>query len=180
MKFILSFIGVSVVALAFGFCSQKTESTNEDYMRIHITANSNSTQDQNMKYLVKDAVVEFLIPMLADAEDKSQASEIICQNLDKIEEVVNCVLKNQNVEYLANVNIVEEEMPARAYDDLVLEAGVYESLNIALGEAKGDNWWCIVFPAVCFLDTKNFDNLEYISKIWDIINDVTNQKKENL
>ena len=65
-------------------------------------------------------------------------------------------------------------MPTRAYDNLVLESGVYESLNIALGDAKGDNWWCVVFPAVCFVDTKNYENLEYISKILDIIYRVTN------
>lgn len=173
MKLILSFIGVGIVVLACLFCGQRNETQNEEYMRVHIIANSNSAQDQDLKYLVKDAVVEFLIPKLADAKSKLQAQEIICENLKKIEEVANAVLKNQNVDYSSKACVIEEEIPARAYENLTLDAGVYQSLNIKLGEAKGDNWWCVVFPAVCFLDSKNFANIEYISKIWDIINDVT-------
>lgn len=174
MKYILSLCGVAIIAFSLIFCGQEKEQVNDDYMRIHIVANSNSTEDQNIKYMVKDAVVDFLIPLLARAESRVEASEIVSQNLSKIEEVVNSVLKAQSANYYASVTIIEEEMPARAYDNMVLEEGIYESLNIKLGQAKGDNWWCVVFPAVCFLDTKNFQNLEYISKIWDIINGVTN------
>lgn len=69
--------------------------------------------------------------------------------------------------------VKQENLPDRAYDDLVLEAGVYDCLNIELGNANGDNWWCVVFPAVCFLSSKNPENVVYISKIWEIINRVT-------
>lgn len=173
MKFILSFVAVAIIAIAIVFCGQKETSANEDYMRIHIIANSNSQQDQNIKYMVKDAVVEFLIPVLAEAENKAEAETLINQNLAKVEEVANAVLRTQGMTYTSRISIVYEEMPARAYDNLVLEEGIYESLNIVLGEGNGDNWWCVVFPAVCFLNSNNFQNLEYISKIWDIINDVT-------
>ena len=174
MKFILSFIAIAIVAVSVVFCGQTQNSSNDDYMRIHITANSNSQQDQDIKYLVKDAVVEFLIPVLSEAKNKEEAEILINQNLEKVEEVANSALKTQGVTYNSSISIVYEQMPARAYDNLVLEEGVYESLNIVLGEGKGDNWWCVVFPAVCFLNSNNFQNLEYISKIWDIINDVTN------
>ena len=173
MKFILSFIGVAIIAVAVLFCGQ-TNNVDDDYMRIHIVANSNSVEDQNLKYLVKDAVVEFLIPILADAKNKDQAKDLLVENVEKIEEVANVVLKTEGVDYFASVSIKNEEMPTRAYNNLVLESGVYESLNIALGDAKGDNWWCVVFPAVCFVDTKNYENLEYISKILDTIYRVTN------
>ena len=63
--------------------------------------------------------------------------------------------------------------PTRVYDDFSLQSGVYQSLKIDLGQAKGDNWWCVVFPAVCFTSSKNPQNLEYISKIWDTIQSVT-------
>ena len=174
MKFILSFIAIAIVAVSVVFCGQTQNPSNDDYMRIHITANSNSKQDQDIKYLVKDAVVEFLIPVLSEAKNKEEAEILINQNLEKVEEVANSALKSQGVSYNSSISIVYEQMPARAYDNLVLEEGIYESLNIVLGEGKGDNWWCVVFPAVCFLNSNNFQNLEYISKIWDIINDVTN------
>ena len=172
MKYILSFLTVSTIIVCVLFYGQK-ESVNEDYMRIHISANSNSQQDQDLKYLVKDAVVEFLIPALSEAETKSEAQSVIVENLSKIEEVANAVLKSQNVSYTSTISIDYQQIPARAYDNFVLEEGVYESLNIVLGEGKGDNWWCVVFPAICFINSNNFQNLEYISKIWDIINDVT-------
>lgn len=173
MKFVLSFVGVFAIALAVLFCGQKPESVNEDYMRIHITANSTSSQDENVKYMVKDAVTNFLIPILSEAETKSEAEIVVSQNLQKIEEIANSVIKSNSLNYSSKVCIDFEQMPARAYDNLVLDEGVYQSLNIVLGDGKGDNWWCVVFPAVCFLNSNNFQNLEYISKIWDIINGVT-------
>lgn len=173
MKYILSFFGLLAVVCAICFCRGGNIASQEDFMRIHVTANSSSIQDKDIKYIVKDAVVEFLIPELAFAETKLQAGEIIAKNLVKINEVVKETLKRCNVSYGCSVSIKQEEVPARVYDNIVLEEGVYDCLKIDLGEAKGDNWWCVVFPAVCFIDSKNSENLEYISKIWEIINSVT-------
>lgn len=168
MKYILSFLSLVGVLCAIFFCGSETN-TDEDYLRIHITANSSSIEDQNMKYYVKDEVVDFLIPLLAEAQDKEQASKIIEENLIKIKEVVSLTLKKYQISYSANVYISQEDMPTRAYGDLVLEEGIYDCLKIDLGEAKGDNWWCVVFPAVCFINSKNPQNYEYISKIWETI-----------
>ncbi|MBP3431519.1 MAG: stage II sporulation protein R [Clostridia bacterium] len=174
MKYILSFVGIVIVVLAVFLCrgESSVEAVNEDYMRIHIVANSNSEKDQNVKYVVKDAVVEFLIPVLAEAETKDEAKTIILENINKINEVVLAALRCEGAAYSATVSISEENMPMRVYDNLILEEGVYECLNISLGQAQGDNWWCVVFPAVCFLDTKNPANFVYISKIWEILNSV--------
>lgn len=175
MKYLLSLVGLSMICCAIFLCGGNKEENSlaEDYMRIHITANSNSVFDQNLKYEVKDSVVEFLIPKLAYANDKNEAISVIFENISFIEEVVSAVLRNAKVNYSANVSITQEDMPSRAYDNLVLDAGVYDCLKIDLGDAKGDNWWCVVFPAVCFISSKNYENYEYISKIWEIINSVT-------
>lgn len=169
MKYLIAVFGVIAVVCGICFCRQKPAVEN-DFVRIHVTANSTSASDENIKYLVKDAVVEFLIPYLADAQNKQEAQKIIEENLPQIENVVCQTLKNQNVFYGCRVSIESENMPTRAYGDLVLEEGVYDCLKIDLGQAKGDNWWCVVFPAVCFVSSKNPQNYEYISKIWDIIN----------
>lgn len=175
MKYILSFIGIGIICCAIFLCAEKNEtfqSINEDYMRIHITANSNSVKDQNLKYEVKDDVVEFLIPLLAFAENKDDAMQIIYQNLNEIRNVVVETLRKANVCYSASVSIERENIPTRSYDSLLLESGLYDCLKIDLGEAKGDNWWCVVFPAVCFISSKNSENYVYISKIWNIINNI--------
>ena len=175
MKYILSFFGVVAVLCAVFFCTRKNQNIDEDFVRIHITANSNSDFDKNIKYKVKDAIVDFLIPALADAENKEQAEEMLISNLRKIEAVANDTLKANGARYLAKVSLLEEKMPTRYYADFVLESGIYQSLKIDLGQARGDNWWCVVFPAVCFTETKNPRNLEYISKIWDTIKNVTSR-----
>lgn len=173
MKYILSFFGIVAIFCAVFFCTKKGNEVNDDYVRIHITANSNSDFDKNIKYKVKDAVVDFLIPMLGDVKDKESAEILLKDNLQKIEAVANDALCRFGVKYNAQVTLVEEKIPTRVYDDFSLQSGVYQSLKIDLGQAKGDNWWCVVFPAVCFTSSKNPQNLEYISKIWDTIQSVT-------
>ena len=173
MKYILSFFFFFAIFCAVFFCTKKGNEVNDDYLRIHITANSNSDFDKNIKYKVKDAVVDFLIPMLGDVKDKESAEILLKDNLQKIEAVANDALCRFGVKYNAQVTLVEEKIPTRVYDDFSLQSGVYQSLKIDLGQAKGDNWWCVVFPAVCFTSSKNPQNLEYISKIWDTIQSVT-------
>ena len=173
MKYILSFFGIVAIFCAVFFCTKKGNEVNDDYLRIHITANSNSDFDKNIKYKVKDAVVDFLIPMLGDVKDKESAEILLKDNLQKIEAVANDALCRFGVKYNAQVTLVEEKIPTRVYDDFSLQSGVYQSLKIDLGQAKGDNWWCVVFPAVCFTSSKNPQNLEYISKIWGTIQSVT-------
>ena len=173
MKYILSFFGIVAIFCAVFFCTKKGNEVNDDYLRIHITANSNSDFDKNIKYKVKDAVVDFLILMLGDVKDKESAEILLKDNLQKIEAVANDALCRFGVKYNAQVTLVEEKIPTRVYDDFSLQSGVYQSLKIDLGQAKGDNWWCVVFPAVCFTSSKNPQNLEYISKIWDTIQSVT-------
>lgn len=173
MKYILSFVGVVVVCCTIFLCGGNKGNLDNDYLRIHITANSNSIDDQNVKYKVKDAVVEFLIPELSEAQTKEEARIIVTSNLEKLTEIVKLILRNEGKKYSAHISVTQEDMPTRAYGNLVLEEGVYDCLKIDLGEAKGDNWWCVVFPAVCFVSSKNPENYEYISKIWEIINSVT-------
>lgn len=169
MKYILAFLGIGAICLGI-FCFGWNKAAENDYMRIHVVANSNSNFDTNIKYVVKDAVVEFLIPYLADAKSKDEAMQIIKEKQNSISAVANAALKAEGAKYAARVEIASEQMPTRVYGNLVLEEGLYDCLQINLGNAKGDNWWCVVFPAVCFVDSKNPENIEYVSKIWEIIN----------
>ena len=172
MKYLLSFISVCVITLILVFCGNG--GTQEEYFRIHIRANSNSEADQNVKYIVKDAVVDFLIPLLSDVETKDEAEDVMNANLDQIEEVADEILFENGFTYKSSAYISFEEFPTREYDDLVLEEGFYDALILALGTGSGDNWWCVVYPPFCFLETKNSENYVYISKIWEIINNIIN------
>ena len=143
-----------------------------EYLRIHIRANSNCEADQAVKYKVKDAVVEALIPYLSKIESFDQAVEVVSANFSMVENVANSVLTDNGFNYKSKACIKNEYFPTRTYENITLEEGYYDALIINLGSGEGNNWWCIVFPAFCFTKTKNSDNLVYISQIWEIIKNV--------
>ena len=173
MKYIIGVVSAIAIALVLIFSPlaslQKCE---VEYLRIHIRANSNSAEDQRVKYLVKDRIVEVLIPYLSEVETFEQAKEIVRQNFSLIESEAEDVLLSEGFSYGCRADIRKEMFPTRTYENLTLEEGEYEALILELGSGEGDNWWCIVFPAFCFTKSQNSDNIVYISKIWEIINSV--------
>ncbi len=177
MKYVLSALCVLGIILTLVFCGIKLPSKEEvivaeDYLRIHIRANSDEAIDQNVKYKVKDAVVEALIPILADCQTKSEAKNVLKQNFSYVESIANNVLKANGFEYKSSAKFDREVFPLRVYDEITLPEGEYDALVLNLGSGKGNNWWCVVYPAFCFLETKNSDNVVYISQIWEIIKSV--------
>lgn len=166
-------ISLIVLGGVVGFCNAKqTELTADSFLRIHIRANSNSAEDQAVKYKVKDKIVEYLTPILTEANTKQQAIKIISQNLQEISNVAGLVLKEEGYNYDANAVLRSEYFPIRCYDDVVLESGEYDSLIVELGNATGNNWWCVVYPPLCFVNTDdtNSSNIVYRSKLLEIIN----------
>ena len=152
MKYSWGVVGLVIVCLSIFVFGKSEKNVSDDYLRIHIIANSNSVEDQKLKYDVKDAVTQFLGTELKNAQDFEDAKQKIEQNLPQITAVSNGVLKCKGASYLSNCSLSCEEIPTRAYDNLILGGGKYQTLVIKLGDADGDNWWCVVFPNVCFAD----------------------------
>lgn len=144
-----------------------------DYLRIHIRANSNNVVDQNVKYKVKDAVVEYLTPYLCNVPSKENAINII-NNLNKnVEKQCVRILKENGFDYSVNVKIANEYFPARTYSNTTLDAGFYDAVIIELGEAVGDNWWCVMYPPLCFVNkNENTMQIKYKSKIVEWFNKI--------
>ena len=172
MRYLIGILSAIALVLILIFCPLATKCEEVQYLRIHIRANSNQSYDQAVKYKVKDAVVEALIPLVSEIESFDEAKTKISQNYSLIEQTANKVLKANGFSYLAKAKIDNEYFPTRVYDEIVLEEGNYDALILELGEGKGNNWWCIIFPAFCFTETKNSDNIVYISRIWEIIKSV--------
>ncbi len=175
--FVAALCGVLLSVLMICSPFFATKQTQTEYLRLHIRANSNTQEDQRVKYKVKDAIVEALIPLLADVETKDQAKDIVVKNFDYINAVADEVLKSEGFYYGAKSKIATEEFPTRTYENITLEQGEYEAVIIELGTGTGDNWWCLVYPAFCFTKTKNPTNYVYISKIWEIIEKVSGRNK---
>ena len=146
---------------------QETAQAENDYLRIHVRANSNDAVDQDIKYKVKDEVVKFITPYAAQCVDKETAKKVIGGILKDIEKVCDRVLKEHGFTYTSRASVREEQFPTRVYGDLTLEHGVYDALIIELGEGVGDNWWCVIYPPLCF--TSPTTDIKYRSLIYDII-----------
>lgn len=168
-KFIAVILVAAAVIGAVIFASNyKTESTaDNDYLRIHVRANSNSDIDQNIKYKVKDEVVKYITPYAAQCTDKTAAMEVIGGILSDIEKVCDRVLRENGFSYKSKAGVHAEEFPTRIYGELTLENGLYDALIIELGSGEGDNWWCVIYPPLCF--TSGTADVKYRSAIYDII-----------
>ena len=147
------------------------QSTNADFLRIHIRADSNSQADQNVKYIVKSAVVDYLTPYLAEASSKDKAMAIVKEHLDGIEDVCDKVLSQNGFTYKSHARLCKEEFPDRTYDGVTLSAGVYDALIVELGSGSGNNWWCVVYPPLCFVggESNGTNQIIYKSKLMEII-----------
>ena len=168
---------VFVVLLLILFGCMPTQSKT-DYLRIHIRADSNNTADQSVKYAVKQAIVDYLTPYLAQCNTKSQAMAVVKQQLKNIENVCDKVLSQAGFSYKATARLKQEDFPERAYNNVVLPSGVYDALIINLGSGQGNNWWCVVYPPLCFVEgTPTGDNaIVYRSKLLEIINNWKNSR----
>lgn len=152
---------VALIILFIGFYPQKTGTkANEDIqvipdeaIRLRILANSDVEEDQDLKRKVRNAVNEEITTWVEDLTDIEQARQLIEENIDKIEDIVGQVIEENGesisyqAEYGKNVTF-----PTKLYGDYLYPAGEYEAILITLGEGEGANWWCVVFPPLCFLD----------------------------
>lgn len=165
---IVALIAAVIICLAFvGFKSETVQADN-DYLRIHVRANSNSAEDQKVKYEVKDEIVRFITPYIKECVDKQAAMEVMGNLTDEISEVADAALRERGYTYGARASVRAEQFPTRVYGDLTLDEGVYDALIVELGTGEGDNWWCCIYPPLCF--TSASADVQYKSIITEIIN----------
>ena len=120
-----------------------------DVVRLHVVANSNGAEDQAVKLLVRDAVLEEAARWYQGAGSMEEASSQLCTHLQSIAGAARQVLGEQGVGYSATAQMTEMYFPTRDYGDFRLPAGRYRTLRVTLGEGAGKNWWCVVFPSLC-------------------------------
>ena len=124
----------------------------DSVFRLHVIANSDSKEDQNLKYVVRDNLLSYMNNICKNCNSKEEAISIVEENKDKFEEIATNTIKNQGYSYAVKINIGNFEFPTKQYGDISLPAGMYDALRVEIGEAKGQNWWCVMFPPLCFVD----------------------------
>lgn len=141
----------------FGFRETATSSSSlnelsDKLLRFHVIANSDSREDQAVKLKVKEAVLDLLSPSLSNARDKEEAKQIITSRMDEILTCSRNTLSQYGFSYSVEASITSCEFPIKSYGDLIFPSGTYEALRIVLGNGDGKNWWCVMYPPLCFVD----------------------------
>lgn len=121
-------------------------------VRFHVLANSDSEADQQLKLAVRDRVLQEYGQLLQECESKEETLRALEQAQQEICETAMAEVIAQGYAYPVRVSLVREEFPFKKYDDLIFPAGVYDALRIEIGAAEGQNWWCVLYPQMCFVD----------------------------
>ena len=129
-------------------CSHDT-AIYDDVIRIHVIANSDSAQDQELKLKVRDGVIDTAGILLRGCTSEKQAEHILSNNLEALEEAAYEVQRECGYNYTIAAELTHEYYPSRNYDTFRLPCGKYRSLKIKIGDAQGKNWWCVIYPSFC-------------------------------
>ena len=121
----------------------------DNVLRLHVLANSDSSEDQALKLEVRDRILEETATLFKDCKSKDEAREAVESNLDKIREIAEQTVREAGYDYGVSVSLGEEEYPTKNYEECCFPAGEYLSLRVMIGEAEGENWWCVLFPPLC-------------------------------
>lgn len=120
--------------------------------RLHVIANSDSSEDQELKYKVRDALLEYMDQISNKSTSKEEIISLMEQNKDTLYNIAKKVIEENGYDYSVNISIGNFEFPTKTYGDISLPAGYYDALKVEIGEASGQNWWCVMFPPLCFVD----------------------------
>lgn len=152
----------------------------ENILRLHVLGNSNTWQDQINKLYVRDLVLSIVEKLFVEVKDSTEAVEKLKEKKDDLVTLVNRKLHHSGKDIVVSADIGYQDFPKVKYDHCTLPAGNYQALQVKVGKAEGLNWWCVLFPSLCFanyvqLDEQEFEK-EYRLLVWDIINKKFNKK----
>lgn len=153
---ICSLITVLIIYIIFPYISLEKEEAafqgNDNIIRFHVIANSDSKPDQELKLEVRDRILEEVGEEFDSSKNIDESRKIIEENLNKIKNIAEDQIKKEGKDYKVEVSLGNDKFPTKTYGDLTLPAGEYEALKVVIGEGKGKNWWCVMFPPLCFVD----------------------------
>lgn len=136
--------------------SVKGSVTQEDIakkiIRFHVVANSDSDKDQQLKLKIRDEILKFIEPKLKKSNSLEESRNILKSNNNEMKKIAEEIIKNNNFNYSVKTSLCKDNFPVKEYGNIVLPAGEYEAYKIIIGNGKGKNWWCVMFPPLCFID----------------------------
>lgn len=145
------YILISASAYTNAVCTDISDSV----FRLHVIANSNSAEDQNLKYIVRNNILKYMNSITSGVSSKEDIIKIISNNLEEFKQIAQETVYENGFNYEVSAEIGNFEFPTKAYGDVSFPAGFYDALKIKIGNAEGQNWWCVMFPPLCFIDVSS-------------------------
>ena len=150
---ILSLFIITMVYLVYPYMEVKnTNSFKEDIIRFHIKANSDMEEDQLLKIKIRDEVLDAMGKEFGNSTSIEETRAIVGNNLDYIKNIAEDVVAREGKDYSVNISMGNKKFPTRQYGNITFPSGEYETVMLTIGEGKGKNWWCVMFPPLCFID----------------------------
>lgn len=142
----LTFISIS------SYANDVSKDLSDNFFRLHILANSDSDSDQALKLKVRDNIISYMNTLSYDGLNKNEAIELTNSHLIAFQEIAEKTIASEGYNYDVKLEVGNFYFPTKEYGNISLPAGYYDALKIEIGEAKGQNWWCSLFPPLCFVD----------------------------
>ncbi|MEN3002951.1 stage II sporulation protein R [Dehalobacterium formicoaceticum] len=150
---LLLLLGIGAGGFIYGYQEYNAKPLpNNDLIRLHVLANSDSAYDQKVKLLVRDEVIKYMTPYFQETKTIAEARAKVQEQLPEIQKCAENRLASLGENYSAQAELGDFNFPTKAYGNLVLPSGEYEALRIVLGAGEGKNWWCVLYPPLCFVD----------------------------
>lgn len=137
---------------AFDYVQAVSSDIQESVFRLHVLANSDTKEDQELKYMVRDALLEYMNTICQNITSKEDAIFLVEKHKSEFENIALDVIRKEGFDYFVNINIGNFKFPTKTYGDISLPAGMYDALRVEIGGSNGQNWWCVMFPSLCFID----------------------------
>ena len=137
---------------AFSYVNAVSNNIQNSVFRLHVIANSDSTEDQNLKYIVRDKVLEYINTISDSSSSKEDVIALANKNINEIQKIAQDTIQENGYNYSVNLSVGNFAFPTKSYGDITFPAGFYDALKIEIGRAEGQNWWCVMFPPLCFVD----------------------------
>ena len=149
---IILLLFIYCIICAFSYVNAVSTDIQNSVFRLHVIANSDSDEDQNLKYIVRDKVLEYISSISNSSMTKDEVIALASENINEIQKIAENTIYENGYNYSVKLNIGNFSFPTKKYGDITFPAGFYDALKIEIGEAKGHNWWCVMFPPLCFVD----------------------------
>ncbi len=142
-----------VFLLSVNYVKAVSYNLSDSVFRLHIIANSDSENDQNLKLKVRDNVIEYMNTLTSNCSNKADVISIVSDNLDNFKNIALNTIKENGYNYDVNIEVGNFYFPTKTYGDISFPSGNYDALKIEIGQAVGQNWWCVLFPPLCFVNS---------------------------